>query len=179
MTLPNKLSIIRIFLVPVLVTVLLTRLSMPLALAIFLLAALTDWLDGYIARRSKQTTTFGKLLDPIADKLLISSALISLIEMGLAPAWIVVVIISREIAITGLRSVAASQGLVIAASKLGKYKAVSEFLAISFLIMDKSPYLMLDRFPVGRILLWVAMIMAIISGIEYVIEFNKNVTMTI
>ncbi len=179
MTLPNKLSIIRIFLVPVLVTVLLTRLSMPLALAIFLLAAMTDWLDGYIARRSKQTTTFGKLLDPIADKLLISSALISLIEMGLAPAWIVVVIISREIAITGLRSVAASQGLVIAASRLGKYKAVSEFLAISFLIMDKSPYLMLDRFPVGRILLWVAMIMAIISGIEYVVEFNKNVTLTI
>ncbi|MEW5802315.1 MAG: CDP-diacylglycerol--glycerol-3-phosphate 3-phosphatidyltransferase [bacterium] len=179
MTLPNKLSIIRIFLVPVLVTVLLTRFSMPLALGIFLLAAMTDWLDGYIARKAKQTTTFGKLLDPIADKLLISSALISLVEMGLAPAWIVVVIISREIAITGLRSVAASQGMVIAASKLGKYKAVSEILAISFLILDKFPFSILGGISLGRILLWVAMIMAIISGIEYVIQFNKNIKLTI
>jgi len=178
MTLPNKLSLVRIFLVPVLVTVLLTRFSNPLALSIFLLASLTDWLDGYIARRSKQTTTLGKLLDPMADKLLISSALISLVEMGLAPAWMVVVIVSREIAITGIRSVAASQGVVIAASKMGKYKAVSEILAISFLILGKIPFPILGNFPLGHILLWVAMIMAIVSGIEYVIKFNQQVKLT-
>jgi CDP-diacylglycerol--glycerol-3-phosphate 3-phosphatidyltransferase len=170
MTLPNKLSFIRIFLVPILVTVLVTHLSMPLALGIFLLAALTDWLDGYIARKSKQITTLGKLLDPMADKLLVASALISLVEIGLAPAWIVVVIVSREIAITGLRSVAASQGAIIAASKLGKYKTVSEIIAISFLIME--------IFPSGNILLWIAMIMAVISGIEYVIKFNKEIKLT-
>ncbi|MEW6380503.1 MAG: CDP-diacylglycerol--glycerol-3-phosphate 3-phosphatidyltransferase [bacterium] len=178
MTLPNKLSIARIFLVPVLVTVLLTRFSNLLALSIFLLASLTDWLDGYIARKSKQTTTLGKLLDPMADKLLISSALISLVEMGLAPAWIVVVIVSREIAITGIRSVAASQGVVIAASKMGKYKAVSEILAVSFLILDKFPFPVLGEIPLGRILLWGAMIMAIISGVEYVIKFNREVKLT-
>lgn len=176
MTLPNKLSIARIFLVPVLVTVLLTRYSNPLALSIFLLASLTDWLDGYIARKSKQTTTLGKLLDPMADKLLVCSALISLVEMGLAPAWIVVVIVSREIAITGIRSVAASQGVVIAASKMGKYKTVSEILAISFLILDKVPFL--GEFPIGRILLWIAMIMTIVSGIDYVIKFNREVKLT-
>ena len=170
MTLPNKLSIVRIFLVPLLVAVLVTHFSTPLALGIFLLAALTDWLDGYIARRSKQITTLGKLLDPMADKLLISAALISLVEIGLAPAWIVVVIVSREIAITGLRSVAASQGAIIAASKMGKYKTVSEIIAISFLILEESFW--------GRILLWIAMIMAVISGIDYVIKFNKEIKLT-
>jgi len=174
MTLPNKLSLIRIFLVPIIVALLLTdtNLSMPIALIIFLLAALTDWLDGYIARKSKQITSLGKLLDPMADKLLISSALISLVEIARAQAWIVVIIVSREIAITGLRSVAASQGVVIAASKMGKYKVISEILAISFLILNKFPYL-------GEILLYLDMILAVISGIEYIIKFNKEIKLTL
>ena len=176
MTLPNKLSIVRIFLVPVLVTLLLTKFCMPLALSIFLLAALTDWLDGYIARKSKQITTLGKLLDPMADKLLICSALISLVEIALAPAWIVVIIVSREIAITGLRSVAASKGVVIAAAKLGKFKTISEILAVSFLILN-NPFL--NKFFVGKVFLWMAMILAVVSGIEYVIVFNKKVKLTI
>jgi CDP-diacylglycerol--glycerol-3-phosphate 3-phosphatidyltransferase len=174
MTLPNKISLIRIFLVPIIVALLLTNtnLSMPIALIVFLLAALTDWLDGYLARKSKQITSLGKLLDPMADKLLISSALISLVEIDRAQAWIVVIIVSREIAITGLRSVAASQGVVIAASKMGKYKAVSEILAISFLILNKFPYL-------GEILLYAAMILAVTSGIEYIIKFNKETNLTL
>ena len=178
MTLPNKLSIIRIFLVPIIVTLILTNtnFNMRLALCIFLLAALTDWLDGYIARKSKQITTLGKLLDPMADKLLICSALIALVEIARAPAWIVVTIVCREIAITGLRSVAASKGAVIAASKLGKYKTTSEILAVSFLILNEPP---LNKFFLGEILLWVAMALAIISGIEYVIKFNRQVKLTL
>jgi len=174
MTLPNKISLIRIFLVPIIVALLLTNtnLSMPIALIIFLLAALTDWLDGYLARKSKQITILGKLLDPMADKLLISSALISLVEIARAQAWVVVIIVSREIAITGLRSVAASQGVVIAASKMGKYKVISEILAISFLILDKFPY-------VGEILLYIAMALAVTSGIEYIIRFNKEINLTL
>jgi len=176
MTLPNKLSMVRIFLVPIIVTLILTNFSMRLALCIFLLAALTDWLDGYIARKSKQITTLGKLLDPMADKLLICSALISLVEIARAPAWIVVIIVCREIAITGLRSVAASKGAVIAASKLGKYKTISEILAVSFLILNEPP---MNKFFFGEILLWIAMALAIISGIEYVIKFNRQVKLTI
>ncbi len=176
MTLPNKLSIARIFLVPIIVTLILTNFSMRLALFVFLLAALTDWLDGYIARKSKQVTTLGKLLDPMADKLLICSALISLVEIVRAPAWIVVIIVCREIAITGLRSVAASKGAVIAASKLGKYKTIGEILAVSFLILNEPP---MNKFFLGEILLWIAMALAIISGIEYVIKFNRQVKLTI
>lgn len=176
MTLPNKLSIARIFLVPIIVTLILTNFSMRLALCVFLLAALTDWLDGYIARKSKQVTTLGKLLDPMADKLLICSALIALVEIVRAPAWIVVIIVCREIAITGLRSVAASKGAVIAASKLGKYKTIGEILAVSFLILNEPP---MNKFFLGEILLWIAMALAIISGIEYVIKFNKQVKLTI
>lgn len=167
MTLPNKLSIMRIFLVPILVPLLLTKVNMPLALTIFLLAALTDWLDGYIARKSQQITPLGKLLDPMADKLLICSALISLVEIDRASAWMAVVIVSREIAITGLRSVAASQGKVMPAGKLGKLKTVTEVLAISFLI--------LNHLTIGKIILWIAVILAVVSGIEYVIHFNREI----
>ncbi len=169
MTLPNKLSFVRIFLVPILVTLLLTNshFSMPLALIIFLLAALTDFLDGYIARKSKQITTLGKFLDPMADKLLICSALISLVQISRASAWIVVIIVCREIAITGLRSVAASQGVIIAAGKMGKFKTVTEIFAVSFLILNKQPF--------GEIFLWTAMLLAISSGVEYVVKFNKKI----
>lgn len=143
MNLPNALTILRIFIVPFLVVVLLTPFSekwlgVPSHIAgvsLFLIAAFTDFLDGYLARKRNQVSRFGKLFDPIADKLLISAALISLVEKQLAPAWAAVIIIGREFAVTGLRSVAASEGLVIAASGAGKLKMWTQVLAIAFLIV--------------------------------------------
>src|ERR1700759_4221310 len=137
LNLPNSLTLLRIFLVPFLVVVLLTKWSGReyAGLTIFLFAAVTDFLDGWIARRYNQMTRLGALLDPIADKLLMSAAFISLVELGLAPAWMIVIIISREFAVSGLRSIAAQQGVTIAASSLGKGKTVSQVIAISLLIL--------------------------------------------
>ena len=142
MNLPNALTLLRIFIVPLLVVVLLTPFSenwlgMPrhiFGLALFLAAALTDYLDGHIARRRDQVSRLGKLLDPIADKLLISAALISLVENRLAPAWAVVIIVGREFAVSGLRSIAATDGVVIAASRMGKFKMLSQVVAVALLI---------------------------------------------
>lgn len=142
MNLPNFLTLLRIFIVPLLVVVLLTPFSeswfgLPrhiLGVALFLGAALTDYLDGYFARSRGQVTRLGQLLDPIADKLLISAALISLVENQLAPAWAVVIIIGREFAVTGLRSIAATEGVVIAASKMGKFKMLLQVLTVALLI---------------------------------------------
>src|SRR6187431_1617940 len=149
MNLPNTLSIARIFLVPVLVSVLLTKfegrlvLGLPVELvgaAIFGIASITDWLDGYLARRRGQVTWIGQVLDPIADKLLISAALISLVQLDLAPAWIVAAIIGREFAVTALRSLAFSRGLIIPASPLGKVKMVAQVVAILLLILGWERY---------------------------------------
>ena len=142
MNLPNSLTLLRIFIVPLLVVVLLTPFSedwfgVPrhlLGVAIFLAAALTDYLDGHLARRRDQVTRLGQLLDPIADKLLISAALISLVENQLAPAWAVVIIIGREFAVTGLRSIAATDGVVIAASRMGKVKMLAQVITVALLI---------------------------------------------
>lgn len=141
MNLPNTLTLLRIFIVPLLVVVLLTPFSESFGVprhifgvALFLGAALTDYLDGHFARSRKQVTRLGQLLDPIADKLLISAALISLVENQLAPAWAVVIIIGREFAVTGLRSIAAADGLVIAASKMGKFKMLVQVLTVALLI---------------------------------------------
>lgn len=142
MNLPNALTLLRIFIVPLLVVVLLTPFSenwfgVPrhiLGVLMFLAAALTDYLDGQIARRRGQVTRLGQLLDPIADKLLISAALISLVENQLAPAWAVVIIVGREFAVTGLRSIAAVEGLVIAASRMGKFKMLAQVATIALLI---------------------------------------------
>jgi CDP-diacylglycerol--glycerol-3-phosphate 3-phosphatidyltransferase len=144
--LPNTLTLLRIFIVPFLVVVLLTPFSenwlgVPrhiLGAALFLGAAFTDYLDGKIARRRHQVSRLGKLLDPIADKLLISAALISLVENQLAPAWAVVVIIGREFAVTGLRSIAAADGVVIAASRMGKFKMLSQVVAVALLIVSSA-----------------------------------------
>ncbi|NOT59374.1 MAG: CDP-diacylglycerol--glycerol-3-phosphate 3-phosphatidyltransferase [Acidobacteria bacterium] len=144
MNLPNLLTLLRIFIVPLLVVVLLTRFAedyfgLPqhiAGLTLFLIAAITDALDGWIARRRGQVSAFGTLLDPIADKLLISSAFISLVENRLVPAWAVVIIIGREFAVTGLRSVAAAEGLIIPASKAGKFKMFSQVVTISLLIFS-------------------------------------------
>lgn len=144
MNLPNTLTLLRIFIVPFLVVVLLTPFSenwlgVPrhiLGVALFLGAAFTDYLDGHFARSRQQVSRLGKLLDPIADKLLISAALISLVENQLAPAWAVVIIIGREFAVTGLRSIAAADGLVIAASRVGKFKMLAQVVVVALLIVS-------------------------------------------
>src|SRR5882672_2860560 len=144
--LPNALTLSRIFIVPLLVVVLLTPvaenwLGVPrylLGVSIFVAAALTDYFDGKLARSSKQVSKIGKLLDPIADKLLISAALISLVENHLAPAWAVVIIVGREFAVTGLRSIAATEGVIISASRMGKFKMVAQVVTVGLLILSIS-----------------------------------------
>jgi CDP-diacylglycerol--glycerol-3-phosphate 3-phosphatidyltransferase len=170
--LPNLLTAFRILLVPILVVVLLTELEgkMFIGLGLFLLAALTDFLDGFLARRNKQVTNLGKLLDPAADKILTSAAFISLVELGLAPAWMVVIIVAREFAVSTLRSVAASQNLVLAAATSGKIKTVLQISAISLLIV-KGP---LGLELLAEVVLWAALVATVISGVEYFFR-NRHV----
>lgn len=166
---PNALTLLRIFLVPLLVVILLTKLPAKeyIALAVFLFAALTDALDGYWARRFKKVTTLGTLLDPIADKLLVSAVLISLVDLQEADAWAVCIIISREFAVSGLRSIAATRGIVIAASRLGKWKMVAQVVGISLMILGAR----LDDIGLwrrtGRAALWVMTAFALVSGVDY------------
>jgi CDP-diacylglycerol--glycerol-3-phosphate 3-phosphatidyltransferase len=180
MNLPNSLTIARIFLVPLLVSVLLTKfegrlvLGLPVELvgaAIFGLASLTDWLDGYLARRRGQVTWVGQMLDPIADKLLISATLVSLVQLNLAPAWMVTVIIGREFAVTGLRSIAYARGLTMPASSLGKLKMVSQVVAILLLILgwERMPLFLL----LGQAALWVVVATALVSAFDYYRRFNR------
>ena len=186
MNLPNALTVTRIFLMPLLVVVLLTKfegrhiLGVPkeiVGAAIFGLASLTDWLDGYLARRRKQVTTFGQVIDPLADKLLICAALISLAQLGLAPAWMVWIIIGREFAITGLRSLAYAKGVVIPASPLGKIKMVSEVVAILALILSHlgSSIEMNALYLIGQLALWVVVAAALVSAADYFRRFNTIV----
>ena len=187
MNLPNALTLVRIFLVPLLVVVLLTEFAgrqifgVPKELigaAIFGVASITDWLDGYLARRRRQVTWFGQVLDPIADKLLTSAAFISLVQLGLAPAWMVALIIGREFAITGLRSLAYTKGITIPASPLGKIKMGSQVTAILLLILGWRPVPWLA--PVGYAALWVVMLTAVVSAVDYyrrfVLLLNARVT---
>lgn len=186
MNLPNALTVTRIFLMPLLVIVLLTKfegrhiLGVPeeiVGAGIFGLASLTDWLDGYLARRRKQVTTFGQVIDPLADKLLICAALISLAQLGLAPAWMVWIIIGREFAITGLRSLAYARGVVIPASPLGKIKMVSEVVAILALILSHlgSSIEMNALYLIGQLALWVVVAAALVSAADYFRRFNTIV----
>lgn len=166
-TVPNALTLLRIFLVPVLMVFLLTRYAWA-GLAVFLAACLTDWLDGHLARKHRQVTTLGVLLDPVADKLLMSAAFISLVELDLAPAWIVVVIIGRELAITGLRAIAAERNLVMAASLSGKYKLIAQVVAVSMLILsERLPQLVQP----GAIGLWLVLLLSVWSATQYFREF--------
>jgi len=176
--LPNILTLARIFLVPVLVVVILTRFEGKevVALAIFLVAALTDWLDGYLARKRRQVTVLGMLLDPIADKILISGAFISLVEMHEVSGWLVTVIIAREFAVDGLRMVAATRGVTIAASRLGKMKMVAETTTISVVLLG-TKFLGVFIF-VGHVLLWITMAVAVGSGIDYFVRFYRKVQST-
>jgi CDP-diacylglycerol--glycerol-3-phosphate 3-phosphatidyltransferase len=182
MNLPNALTLGRIFLVPLLVVVLLTKFEGPVILgvrkellgaAIFGLASLTDWLDGYLARRRKQVTALGQLMDPLADKLLITAALVSLVQMDVAPAWMVAVILGREFAVTVLRSLAHSRGVSIPASPLGKFKMVSQVVAILLLIMGPENPLFLK---LGRGALWVVVFAAVASAVDYYRRFNHVLT---
>lgn len=179
MNLPNALTLSRIFFVPLLVVVLLTKfegrlvLGVPkdiVAAAIFGLASLTDWLDGFLARRRKQITPLGQMMDPLADKLLTSAAFISLVQMEKAPAWMVAVIIGRELAITALRSISYNRGVSIPASPLGKFKMVAEVVAILALILGRE-HLGAVLYLVGPLALWVAVVLAVISGIDYYRRF--------
>lgn len=163
-TLPNALTALRIFLVPLLVVFLLTEYTL-VGLTVFIIASLTDWFDGYLARSRKQITTLGQLLDPIADKLLVSAAFISLVELGLAPAWMVVIIIGRELAISGLRIVAADQGVQVPASSLGKYKTTVQMVTVVLLILG--PRFLGDYFFVGEVGLWLVVVLSLLSAGQY------------
>ena len=180
MNLPNSLTLARIFLIPLLVVVLLTKFEGAVlfgvgkelvAAAIFAVAALTDWLDGYLARRRHQVTTFGQMMDPLADKLLITAALVSLVQMGLAPAWMVAIILGRELGVTVLRSVAFSRGVTIPASPLGKVKMMSQVIAILLLILGRE-YLQ-QFFILGQIALWVVVATALVSAADYYRRFTQ------
>lgn len=171
---PNALTLLRIFLVPFLVAVLLTKFSGReyAGLAIFLVAAITDFFDGYFARRYNKMTKLGALLDPMADKLLMSAAFISLVELNLARAWMVVIIIGREFAVDGLRSIAAQQGVTIAASPLGKTKTVSQVLAVSLLILS---YELGEYKFMAELSLWLVMLFALVSAVDYFIKFSRAI----
>src|SRR5881397_136936 len=174
MNLPNGLTLMRIFLVPLLVAVLLTKYNVLVAAAIFLAASLTDLLDGYLARKRGQVTTLGVLLDPVADKLLISSAFISLVQIDptYVPAWMVVIIIGREFAVSGLRSIASSQGFTINASGKGKIKMVTQVAAITLLILG-SEYRWFHI--AGGIALYFVVLFAIWSAVDYFQTFWKQI----
>jgi len=162
--------------VPVLVVVLLTRSrsegGLFLGVAIFGVAVLTDYLDGYFARRRNQVTRIGILLDPLADKLLTAAAFLSMVEIGLVPAWMVMIVLARELAVTGLRNVAAGRGILIEASVLGKSKMVAQVVAI-FLLLLSRPFPIL-RLP-SLVVLWIVVLVTVVSGVDYFLRFWRDV----
>jgi len=183
MNLPNALTILRIFFVPLLVAALVQEnvsfeisglrvTKEMLALAIFLAAAATDLLDGYLARRWRQVTTIGTLLDPIADKLLVSAALISLVQVRVLPGWMAILIVGREFAVSGLRSIAAAEGYTIKASDLGKTKMLSQVAAISCMLLSMGYPLL--RLP-AMILMWTVVFFALLSAGSYFGKFWHKV----
>ncbi len=182
MNLPNALTLARIFLVPFLVVVLLTRFEAQLIFgvpkevvgaAIFGFAAFTDWLDGYLARRRGQITELGQMMDPLADKLLTTAALLSLVWMELAAAWMVWIILGRELAITVLRSIAHTRGVTIPASGLGKVKMVMQVVAIVLLMLGNQVWLF---FVLGTVALWGVLIVALVSAGDYYRRYNRLLT---
>ena len=172
MNTPNKLTVARMILVPFLVLFMLTDLggeaNRYIALAIFVVASVTDWFDGKLATKYTLVTNFGKFMDPLADKLLVCSALICLVEMGKIPAWIVIIIVSREFIISGFRLVASDNGVVIAASYWGKFKTTFQMVMIVLMIAD-IPVLSL----VTTIVMWAALILTVVSLVDYLVK-NKD-----
>lgn len=177
MNLPISLTLARIVLVPLLMVFLISssRVHALIASAIFVAASLTDWLDGLIARRRNQVTTLGKLLDPVADKLLVAAALISLVQIEKVPAWMVMIIIGREIAVTGLRGIAASVGVIVSASEMAKYKTATQYVAIALLIFEKGVPPQFAAFHwISSAALWVALILTVVSGVDYFVRFFRK-----
>ena len=184
MNLPNKITLSRVLMIPIFMIFMIvdfgwTTISfggteMPLehlvGALIFVLASMTDWLDGYLARKHNLITNMGKFLDPLADKLLVAAALIILVEMGLAPAWVVILILSREFAVTGLRLVLVGEGEVVAASSMGKIKTVTQLIAIIVLLFNNA-FSEAMNIPFGTIMLYIALFFTVLSGIDY---FYKN-----
>ncbi len=176
MNLPNKLTIFRMILIPFFVVFMKVpvgggEIHRYIALVVFVVASLTDSLDGYIARRDNLVTDFGKFMDPLADKLLVCSALICLIELGQIPAWVVIIIISREFIISGFRLVASDSGVVIAASYWGKFKTVFQMTAVILLILNLEPLKL-----VADIVLWIAVALTVISLADYIYKNHKVLT---
>ncbi|UVI32568.1 CDP-diacylglycerol--glycerol-3-phosphate 3-phosphatidyltransferase [Paenibacillus spongiae] len=186
MNLANKITLARIFLVPIIMFLLLINVNLKpltfsdfsitwnqiLAALIFIVAASTDGLDGYIARKNKIVTNLGKLLDPLADKLLVAAVLISLVEMDKVDAWIAIVIISREFAVTGLRQIALLEGRVLAASKWGKWKTAVQITMIIALLINNFPFALVD-FRFDLVASWAAALITVYSGVDYFVK-NKN-----
>ncbi|CAM4321008.1 CDP-diacylglycerol--glycerol-3-phosphate 3-phosphatidyltransferase [Paenibacillus macerans] len=189
MNLPNRITLTRIFMIPVMLLFLLLdagwlsyelvagTYALPvhqlIAAVLFIVAASTDGIDGYIARKYNLVTNLGKLLDPLADKLLVGTVLIGLVSLGKCNAWIAVIIIAREFAVTGLREVALLEGSVIAASKWGKAKTIIQIIAITVLLLNNFPFAWLN-IPFDDIAIWLAAIITIYSGIDYFVK-NKSV----
>jgi len=174
MNLPNKITLLRVLLVPIFIIVF--NLDIPnsnyIAAVIFIFAAITDSLDGYIARSQNLVTNFGKFADPLADKVLTSAALILLVGTGKIPSWIVIVIIAREFTITGFRVIAASEGVTIAASSWGKIKTITQLVSIILLLINNFPFNYIN-IPMDMITLYLALLFTIISGVDYIYK-NLN-----
>ena len=189
MNLANKLTLLRIFLVPVFLIFFLVEgidYGTIVATIVFIVASITDQLDGHIARSRNQITTFGKFMDPLADKLLVTAVCVCLVQIGMIPAWAVIIILSREFAVSGLRSIAASNGLVIAASWWGKIKTVTQMLAILLFLLTVNimtignTNLLVNFFPgflvASNIVFYICVVITIISGIDYFIKNRKVIT---
>ncbi|MDD5285757.1 MAG: CDP-diacylglycerol--glycerol-3-phosphate 3-phosphatidyltransferase [Desulfuromonadaceae bacterium] len=184
---PNILTMARIAAIPLMAALLLSpsRSAGFWAAIVFALASITDWLDGYLARRMGIVTVFGKFLDPIADKLIVMAALIMILPFNRVPAWMVLVILGREIIITGLRGIASSEGIVIQASELGKFKTIFQIVAILGLVLHYDynwlfgiahPLLTVNMHNFGMFYLWIAIILTIWSGVDYLVRFVKVIT---
>ena len=172
MNLPNKLTVARVIMVPFFIVLYMMGYTLP-AFIIFVVAAFTDLLDGQIARKYNMVTNFGKIMDPLADKILVYSAFCCMVENGLIPAWMLIVILSREFIVGGMRTVAASEGIVIAAGMSGKIKTVLQMIAVPMLLLVgviQQPFWITASY----VLLWASLIMTVYSGVEYILK-NKGV----
>jgi CDP-diacylglycerol--glycerol-3-phosphate 3-phosphatidyltransferase len=174
MNLPIALTLFRIVVVPLIIVFVISsdRVRVLIAAVIFVTASLTDWLDGRLARRRNQVTRFGTLLDPVADKLLVAAALVALVQVDMIGAWVAMVIIGRELAVTGLRGVALSMGVVVPASSFGKLKTVAQYIAVTVLILERGvprEYVPFHLISVG--VLWVAVGLTVVSGADYFYRF--------
>jgi CDP-diacylglycerol--glycerol-3-phosphate 3-phosphatidyltransferase len=172
MNIANQLTLLRIAMIPLFIFVLLSGYSF-WAFVVFALASFTDFLDGYLARKYKLITNFGKFMDPLADKLLVTSALVCFVELGLLNSWVVIIILSREFIVSIFRAIAAAEGIVIAASWWGKAKTISQMMMVIVLLLNNYPFELINL-PVDQILIVLATVLTIVSGYDYIVK-NKQV----